>query len=135
MPTPLSARTREVIDGVNPAVLGTVNPDGSPQTSVVWVGRDGDDLLISTEAGRRKVLNLERDPRASLIVYDKNDPELYVEVRGATTITEDQGRALAVELAERFEGPGTGQEYLDLPPEITRVVIRLTPHKVVGTAT
>lgn len=132
--TKLNATVRALIDDVNPAVLGTINPDGGPQTSVVWVGRDGEDLLISTAAGRRKEANLRRDPRASLTVFDRNDPLRYVEVRGTATITEDTGRRLAVELAEQYEGPGAGQEYLELPPEIVRVVIRISPHWVVGTA-
>ncbi|MGK5557232.1 PPOX class F420-dependent oxidoreductase [Actinomadura kijaniata] len=130
----LGASARKLIDGVNPAVLATVNPDGSPQTSVVWVGRDGDDLLVSSQAGRRKDRNLRRDPRASLTVFDMDDPLRYVEVRGTATVVEDEGRRLAVELAERYEGPGAGQEYLDLPPDAVRIVIRLTPHRVVGTA-
>jgi PPOX class probable F420-dependent enzyme len=130
----LNDGARKIVDGVNPAVLGTVNPDGSPQTSVVWVGRDGHDLLISTAAGRRKILNLQRDPRASLSVFDKDDPLRYVEVRGSATVTEDIGRALAVSLAEKYEGPGAGAEYLQLPAEIVRVVVRLTPHRVLGTA-
>ncbi|MGI5163130.1 PPOX class F420-dependent oxidoreductase [Spirillospora sp. CA-253888] len=129
----LGATARWLIDGNNPAVLATLNPDGSPQTSVVWVGRDGDDLLISSAAGRRKDTNLRRDPRASLTVFDKNDPLQYIEVRGTATVSEDEGRKLAVELAEQYEGPGKGQEYLDLPPEVVRIVIRLTPHRVVGT--
>jgi PPOX class probable F420-dependent enzyme len=133
--TELNDAVRQIIDGANPGVLGTLNPDGSPQTSVVWVGRDGDDVLISTAAGRRKERNLRRDPRASLSVIDKTDPLRYVEIRGAATVTEDVGRRLAVELAERYEGPGAGQEYLDLPPEVVRVVVRLTPHHVVGSAT
>lgn len=131
----LNDSVRKLIDGTNPAVLGTVNPDGSPQTSVVWVGRDGDDLLISTATGRRKETNLRRDPRASLSVYDMADPLQYVEVRGTTTIAEDLGRELAVALAEKYEGPGAGEEYLLLPPEVVRVVIRLTPQRVIGTAT
>src|SRR4051812_1328623 len=114
----LNETVRELIDDLNPAILGTVNPDGSPQTSVVWVGRDGDDLLISTAAGRRKETNLRRDPRASLTVIDRNDPLRYVEVRGTATITLDVGRRLAVELAEQYEGPGAGEEYLELPPEV-----------------
>ena len=132
--TMLNDAVRKIIDDVNPAVLATINPDGSPQTSVVWVGRDGDDLLISTAAGRRKDRNLRRDPRASLTMYDKADPLQYVEVRGTATVTEDVGRRLAVELAETYEGAGAGQEYLDLPPEVVRVVVRLTPQRVVGTA-
>jgi PPOX class probable F420-dependent enzyme len=131
--TTLNETVRKLIDDPNPAILGTINPDGSPQTSVVWVGRDGDDLLISTAAGRRKETNLRRDPRASLTVIDQNDFQRYVEVRGTATITEDIGRRLAVELGEHYEGPGAGQEYIELPPEVIRVVIRITPHRVVGT--
>jgi PPOX class probable F420-dependent enzyme len=65
---------RRLLDDVNPAVLATVNPDGSPQTSVVWVARDADVLLLSSAAGRRKVTNVERDARVSLAVYDRADP-------------------------------------------------------------
>jgi PPOX class probable F420-dependent enzyme len=131
MATSLNGTARTIIDDTNSGVLATLNPDGSPQTSVVWVGRDGDDVLISSAAGRRKDLNLRLDPRASLTVIDQNDPQRYIEVRGLATVTEDLGRTLAVELAEKYEGSGAGQEYLDLPPEVVRVVIRLTPVKVV----
>ncbi|GAA0329484.1 hypothetical protein NE235_24450 [Actinoallomurus spadix] len=55
-------------------------------------------------------------------------------MRGTATITEDTGRRFAVELAGQYEGPGAGQEYLELPPEIVRVVIRISPRRVVGTA-
>ncbi|MEU3077649.1 PPOX class F420-dependent oxidoreductase [Streptomyces laurentii] len=131
----LSESVRALLDRPVPAVLATVNPDGSPQSSVVWVGRDGDDLLVSTAAGRRKERNLRREPRASLTVYDPADPLRYVEIRGLATIREDVGRSLAVGLAEQYEGPGAGQEYLDLPAEAVRVVVRISPTKVVGTAT
>lgn len=49
-----SDAARRLLAEPNPAALATVNPDGSPQTSVVWVGLDGDDLLISTAEGRLK---------------------------------------------------------------------------------
>ncbi|WP_026414269.1 PPOX class F420-dependent oxidoreductase [Actinomadura oligospora] len=130
----LNDAVRRLVDEDNPAVLATVNPDGSPQTSVVWVGRDGDDLLISSQEGRRKVLNVLRDPRVSLSVYDRNDPLWYLEVRGECVVAEDEGRALAVALAEKYEGTGAGEEYLELPPEMVRVVMRISPRKVVGTA-
>lgn len=133
--TVLNDAVRKLVDGANLAVLATINADGSPQTSVVWVGRDGDDVLISTAAGRRKDVNLRRDPRASVSVIDKNDPERYVEIRGTATVTEDDGRRLAVALAEQYEGPGAGQEYLDLPAEVVRVVVRITPRHVAGNAT
>jgi PPOX class probable F420-dependent enzyme len=130
----LSVDTRRLLDAPNPAILATVNPDGSPQTSVVWVAREGDDLVISSQAGRRKSKNIAREPRVSLIVYDQNDPLQYVEVRGTASVAEDAGRRLAASLAEQYEGAGAGDEYLELPPDVIRIVIRITPARVVGTA-
>jgi PPOX class probable F420-dependent enzyme len=126
----LTEVARGLVDGPNSGVLATINPDGGPQTSVVWVGRDGDDVVISTTAGMRKETNLRRDPRASLLVVDKDDSARYVEIRGTATVSEDVGRALAVQLAEKYVGPGAGQEYLDLPPEVVRTVIRISSDKV-----
>jgi PPOX class probable F420-dependent enzyme len=134
MAVSMNDAVRKLLDDPNPAVLGTINPGGGPQTSVVWVGRDGDDLLISTAAGRRKVRNVQRDPRVSLTVYDQADPQQYAEVRGQAAVTEDVGRKLAVQLAEEYEGPGAGEEFLRLPPEVVRVVIRITPLRVTGSA-
>jgi PPOX class probable F420-dependent enzyme len=130
----LSAAARQLLDGRHCAVLATLNPDGSPQTSVVWVARDGDDLLISTQAGRRKEKNMRRDPRVSLCIYDAADSDNYLEVRGRATVTEDEGRKVAVALAEKYEGPGGGEEYLQLPVEAVRVTVRITPERVVGSA-
>ncbi|MEU6726062.1 PPOX class F420-dependent oxidoreductase [Nonomuraea wenchangensis] len=135
MTVPLSDAARRLLDAPNIGVLATVNPDGSPQTSVVWIGTDADDVVISSQAGRRKIRNLERDPRASLCVFDLADSDRYVEVRGTATVTVDEGRRLAVSLAERYEGEGAGEEYLQLPPEAVRVVIRLTPQRVLGAVT
>ncbi len=134
MTASLNDTVRKIIDAPNPAVLATINPDGSPQTSVVWVRRDGNDLLISSAAGRRKDRNLARDPRVSVTVYDMTDPLEYVEVRGLAEISEDAGRRLAVLLAEEYEGPGAGEEYLELPPEVIRIVIRIRPQRVLGSA-
>jgi len=134
MSVSLNDAVRKLLDAPNPAVLATINADGSPQTSVIWVGRDGDDLVISSARGRRKDRNIGHDPRVSLSVYDQDDPELYAEIRGTATVTEDVGRALAVRLAENYEGPGAGQAFLDLPPEVVRIVIRITPQHIAGRA-
>ncbi len=130
----LSDAVRKLLDDPNPAVLATINADGSPQTSVVWVGRDGDDLLISSAAGRRKERNMQRDPRVSLSVYDQADPDQYAEIRGRASVTEDVGRALAVRLAEKYERPGAGEQFLQLPPQVVRVVVRIVPEHVAGSA-
>ncbi|MFB7514109.1 PPOX class F420-dependent oxidoreductase [Streptomyces sp. NPDC056144] len=132
--THLTDSVRALLDAPNPAVLATIQPDGSPQTSVVWVGRDGDDVLISSQDGRRKIKNIRADARVSLTVHDGSAEFRYAEIRGTATVTEDAGRAVAVALAEKYEGEGAGKEYLELPPEEVRVVVRITPAKVLGTA-
>ncbi|KJY35634.1 MULTISPECIES: PPOX class F420-dependent oxidoreductase [Streptomyces] len=130
----LNDTVRQLLDSPHPAVLSTLNPDGSPQSSVVWVIREGDDLLVSTERGRRKERNLVRDGRVGLTVFDLANPYLYAEIRGTATISEDTGRAVAVRIAEQYLGPGAGKEYGDASDGAVRVVVRITPSKVLGNA-
>ncbi|MBP2340410.1 PPOX class probable F420-dependent enzyme [Saccharothrix coeruleofusca] len=124
----LGAELRALVDGRNHASLATVNPDGGPQNSLIWITRDGDDLLFSTLRGRRKERNLRRDPRASVTVWDAADPERYAEIRGTVTITEDKGRALVDALAHKY----TGADFPAEPEDRVRVVLRLTPTKITG---
>jgi PPOX class probable F420-dependent enzyme len=130
MPVELSESTVRLLDGRNYAVLATVNPDGSPQTSVVWVGRDGADLFFSTVAGRVKHRNMVRDPRVSLTVIDSADPENYVELRGRVTITPDVGRQLDTQLSWKYDGRDPGADR----PGAVRVAVRVTVDKVTGYA-
>jgi PPOX class probable F420-dependent enzyme len=126
----LSDATVALLDGKNYAILATINPDGSPQTSVLWVGRDGDDLLFSTVAGRVKHRNMERDPRVSVTVLDSADPENYVELRGRVSMTPDVGRALDTRLAWKYDGRDPGEDR----PGAVRVVVRMVVEKVTGYA-
>ena len=82
----LNDEIRRLLDGRHYAVLATINPDGGPQTSAMWVGREGDDVLMSTLVGRRKYRNLGRDPRASVTILDSDDPDNYVELRGRSHV-------------------------------------------------
>ncbi|MFE3580511.1 PPOX class F420-dependent oxidoreductase [Streptomyces vinaceus] len=130
----LNDTVRKLLDSPHPAVLTTLNPDGGPQSSVVWVARDGDELLISTEQGRRKERNIARDARVGLTVFDTANPFMYVEIRGTATLAEDTGREVAVLIAEQYMGPGGGKEYAEAPAENVRLVVRVTPTKVLGNA-
>ena len=94
---------RRLLDGRHFAVLATLNPDGGPQTSAMWVGREDDEVLFSTVAGRRKHRNLERDPRLSVTILDADDPYNYVELRGRATIEEDVGRAFDTGLSWKYD--------------------------------
>jgi PPOX class probable F420-dependent enzyme len=122
--------TLRLLDGKNYAVLATTNPDGSPQTSVVWVGRDGTDLLISTVEGRVKHRNMVRDPRVSVTVIDSADPENYVELRGTVSMTMDEGRQVDTQLSWKYDGRDPGVDR----PGAVRVVVRVAVQKVTGYA-
>ena len=126
----LSESAIRLIDGRNYAVLATVNADGSPQTSVMWVGRDEDDLLFSTVAGRVKHRNMVRDPRVSVTVIDSTDPENYVELRGIASITPDSGRRVDTELSWKYDGKDPGED----KPGAVRVVVRIEVHRATGRA-
>jgi PPOX class probable F420-dependent enzyme len=126
----LSDATLALLDGRNYAVLATVNPDGSPQTSVMWVGRDRNDLLFSTVEGRVKHRNMRRDPRVSVVVIDSSDPENYVELRGRVSMTPDIGRALDTQLSWKYDGQDPGEDR----PGAVRVVVRMVVEKAAGYA-
>ena len=131
MTIPLSDATLALLDGRNYAVLATVNPDGSPQTSVMWVGRDGNDLLFSTVEGRVKHRNMRRDPRVSVTVIDSSDPENYVELRGRVSLmTPDVGRQFDTKLSWKYDGRDPGEDR----PGAVRVVVRMVVEKATGRA-
>jgi PPOX class probable F420-dependent enzyme len=130
MAIPLSEATLRLLDGKNYAVLATVNPDGSPQTSVMWVGRDGGDLLFSTIEGRRKYRNMLRDPRVSVTVIDSADPENYVELRGRVSMTPDVGRRVDTQLSWKYDG----RDPDDDRSGAVRVVVRMVIEKAAGYA-
>lgn len=108
--------------------LATLEPNGQPQLSLVWVKSDGDDVLMSTVKGRRKQRNLERDPRASVLLFPQDNPYNYLEVRGTATMTDKGGRELIDELHEKYHG---SRPYPYDGPDDVRVVIRVTPEHVV----
>ena len=126
----LSEATLRLLDGRNYAVLATVNPDGSPQTSAMWVGRDGSDVLFSTVAGRVKHRNMLRDPRISVSILDSSDPENYVELRGRVSMTPDIGRQLDTRLSWKYDGKDPDPDR----PGAVRVVVRVVVEKATGYA-
>ena len=131
MTIPLTQPTLALVDGKNYAVLATVNPDGSPQTSVIWVGRDDDGVLFTTVAGRVKHRNMVRDPRVSITVIDSADPENYAELRGRVeSITPDVGRQTDTQLSWKYDGQDPAPER----PGAVRVVVRMAVEKVTGRA-
>lgn len=131
MPTALPDTLQTLIDGPAFATVATVQPDGSPQLSVVWVKRDGHDILFSTLEGRRKHLNIVRDPRVTLLVNPADAPYTYGEVRGTATFTTEGGWELIDELSRKYTGQGYDEFGHDEEGDV-RIVVRISPRKVVG---
>ena len=85
MPTKLSENAKKLIDRPNFAHLATLMPDGSPHSTPIWVGREGDHLVICTSDGSLKGKNTKRDPRVSLSIVDFDNPYEEVQIRGRVT--------------------------------------------------
>jgi PPOX class probable F420-dependent enzyme len=126
--TALPESVRQLIDAPTFVVVSTVNSDGTPHSTVLWVKRDGDDIVFSTVRGRRKTRNMERDPRVSVCAYDPAQPYSYFTVDGDVTMVEEGGRELIDELSVKY----TGQPYTFDGPGDVRVVCRVTPRKVIA---
>jgi PPOX class probable F420-dependent enzyme len=122
---------RELLDGKNFATLATVGPAGQPQSSVVWVARDGDAVVFSTTSRRQKARNLARDPRVSVSVFDLENPYRSVEIRGTAELVADPEKALPARLSHKYLGTDPPNESDD---EV-RLIIRVTPEKVLTFAT
>jgi PPOX class probable F420-dependent enzyme len=78
----LSPDARRLVDAPNFAHLATLMDDGSPKVEPVWIAREGDRLLVATDAGTIKARNASRDPRVSLSVVALDNPYEQLLVRG-----------------------------------------------------
>jgi PPOX class probable F420-dependent enzyme len=119
--TVLNQAGRALIESGALAHLVTINDDGSPQVSVVWVGLDGEELVAAHLDGRqRKLHNLRRDPRGT-VSFEAPDANAigmryYLVVHGTARITEGGAPELLQRLAQTYVGPGTVFPPMPNPP-------------------
>ena len=117
----LPESARELLASSQLAHLVTVNRDGSPQVSIVWVGLDGDDIVLAHLGEGQKIRNLERDPRVALSIEGTEVEQplglrQYLIVYGTARITPGGGPELLQELAHTYLGPGVKFPAADNPP-------------------
>jgi PPOX class probable F420-dependent enzyme len=112
----------------------TLNPDGSPQVTIVWAGLDGDEIVTAHMFRGQKIRNVERDPRVtvSLEGTSLNDRGLkeYLVVHGRARIDEGGAPELLQALAHVYLGPDVRFPPIDDPP--AGYVMRTTPERVGG---
>jgi PPOX class probable F420-dependent enzyme len=116
-----------IVDGPHLSILATSDPDGKPQTSVIFVKREGEYILFSTIKGRRKTRNMGRDSRVNLLVQSL--PVLgpnYATVAGTVELLDDPDGSFHQEMYDIHMGGATP------PPEpgAERVIVRIHPRRV-----
>jgi len=120
---------RAVLDGPALAHLVTIEPDGRPQVSIVWVGLDGEELVAAHLPEHRKVRNIRRDPRVALSIEAGTRNEIglneYIVIHGSARITEGGAPELLQRLARVYLGPDVKFPPMDNPPagHITHVAV------------
>ena len=105
MPDTFTPASRALFEKKVFAHVATLDPDGSPNVSPVWVELDGDDIVMNTALGRAKARNLANDARVAVSLTDPDDPEVSITVRGNVVVfTTDGADAGADALAKKYTG-------------------------------
>jgi len=110
------------------AHLATLNPDGSPQVTPVWIDFDGTNILVNTARGRVKARNVAREPRVALSITDPDNSYRYLGIQGRVVeLTERGGDAHIDKMAKKYLGKDT---YPFRTPGEVRLIVKIAPEKV-----
>ena len=127
--TSLPDSARALLESAALAHLVTLNPDGSPQVTIVWAGLDGDEIVIGHLPEHRKLRNIRNDSRVALSIEtpERNPAGLneYLVIYGTARVTEGGAAELLQELAHTYLGPGVRFPPGDNPPPgyITHITV------------
>jgi PPOX class probable F420-dependent enzyme len=125
----LPPEARAVLESDELAHLVTLNRDGSPQVTCVWVGLDGDEIVCGHLGRHQKVRNIERDPRVVLSIETRNMNQIglreYLVAHGRARIQEGGAPELLQELAYTYIGPDVDFPPMPDPPPgfVTRITV------------
>jgi PPOX class probable F420-dependent enzyme len=127
-------QARELLESDALAHMVTVNPDGSPQVSIVWVGLDGDEIVSAHLPLHRKLQNIQRDPRVSISLEGTGTNPIglreYLVVHGRGRIDEGGAPEMLQRLAHVYLGPDVKFPPMDDPPP--GYILRITPERFGG---
>src|SRR6185295_19175047 len=127
----LTDKSRALIDAPNYAFLATVDDDGAPQVSPVWIDRDGDTILVNTAAGRVKDRNMRREPRIAISIPSGGDFYDNVDIRGHVVdlVEGEEAERHIDKLAKKYTGEDT---YPNRKEGERRVILRIEPDRIHG---
>ncbi len=130
----LPKSAREVVESSALAYLTTLNADGSPQVTAIWVGMDGDEIVSAHLQRWRKVKNVEQDPRVALSIEAPGTNELglrnYLVIYGRARIETGGAPELLQKLAHLYLGPDVRFPPIEDPP--AGYLTRITPERLAG---
>jgi len=126
----LSDEQKQFFSKPNFGHLATLEPDGSPQVTPVWIDVDGDYILINTAKGRKKVRNVERDPRVSVEVVEQENPYSMLSVQGKVVGMTTEGADAHIDaMAKKYLGQDS---YPFRQPGEERLILKIQPDKVIA---
>lgn len=130
----LPPEARALLESAALAHLVTLNPDGSPQVTCVWVGLDGDEIVSGHLRRQQKLRNVERDPRVTLSVEGTKANAIglreYLVVHGRARVEEGGAPELLQRLAYTYIGPDV--EFPPMPDPPPGFVLRTTVERLGG---
>ena len=101
---PLPAHLEEVLAKANPSIIGTVRPDGSPNTVATWYLWEDGRALVNMDEGRKRLEHLRNDPRVSLTVLDGDSWYRHITLHGRITLRDDPDLADIDRLCTHYMG-------------------------------
>ena len=124
----LDNKTIQMASGPNYAALTTLFKDGVPQTHVMWVDTDGENILINTEIHRFKYKNVLKDPRVTVMIWKHDNAFKFVEIRGEVVgeITGQDARDNIDKLSQKY-----WEKPYPFPIQTERIVLVIKPNKEV----
>ena len=130
MSAELSDAVKAVIDAPNFAHLTTLDEDGWPHTSAMWIMLHGDHIVFNTAEGRRKWHNMRRDPRVAISISPGEEPYRNYSIQGRVVeMRTSDGVEIIDQLARKYLG---GENYPWLQPGMVRVTVVVEPTRVAG---
>ncbi|WP_036373823.1 PPOX class F420-dependent oxidoreductase [Micromonospora sp. ATCC 39149] len=111
------------------AHVATIEPDGSPHVTPVWVDTDGEHIVFNTAKGRQKYTNIQRNPVVAVSVADKANDFRTLWIKGTAEFVEEGADAHIDRMAKKYLGQDT---YPFRKPGEVRVIVRITPTQKLG---
>jgi PPOX class probable F420-dependent enzyme len=110
------------------ANLATINADGTPQVTPVWIDWDGKHVLVNTAQGRVKDRNLRKNPKVAISIMDPDNPYRYLAIQGRViNVTTNGADAHIDKMAKKYMGKDS---YPYRTPTEVRVLYTIEPEKV-----